>query len=82
MHVNLLIQKTTTDDDMLEHRTLVISPILPKSAILYLLHNQQCQSTEGTRLFNVGDCAFGATAACIWNSLPSTAETFNSFRKH
>jgi len=38
-----------------------------------------------TRLFTVGDRAFGAAAAHIWNSLPSTvntAETLNSFKKH
>ena len=38
-----------------------------------------------TRLFTVGDRAFGAAAARIWNSLPSTvttAETLNSFKKH
>jgi len=38
-----------------------------------------------TRLFTVGDRAFGAAAARIWNSLPPTvtsAATLNSFRKH
>ena len=38
-----------------------------------------------TRLFTVVDRAFGAAAALIWNSLPSTvttAETLNSFKKH
>jgi len=37
------------------------------------------------RLFTVGDRAFNAAAARIWNSLPSTvtaAETPNSFKKH
>jgi len=38
-----------------------------------------------TRLFIVGDRAFGAAAACIWNSLPpsvTSAATLNSFKKH
>ena len=38
-----------------------------------------------TRLFAVGDRAFGDAAARIWSSLPSTvttAETLNSFKKH
>jgi len=35
--------------------------------------------------FTVGNRAFGAAAARIWNSLPltvTTAETLNSFKKH
>jgi len=38
-----------------------------------------------TRLFTVGNCAFGAAAARIWNSLPPTvtsAATLNSFKKN
>jgi len=51
------------------------------------LHSSSSQQliVPGTRLFTVGDRAFGATTAHIWNSLPSTvttAETLNSFKKH
>jgi len=49
------------------------------------LHSSSSQQliVPKTRLFTVGDRAFGAGGARIWNSLPSTvttAETLNSFK--
>jgi len=88
-------------DPTADHIILLIKSIVEKYLQVYKKYLECAANTESrqrlrssssqqliaprTRLLTVGDRAFGAAAAHIWNSLPltvTTAETLNSFKKH